>query len=87
MESHNSRQVKPKLDGDEYIEITSSLFQEILDTSYRSSNCMHLNFRVESRGRTVFLMKKGAKLEFKRNKKATKNIFEENKNNNEDHMG
>ena len=86
MESHNSRKIMPKLAGDEYIEITSSLLQEIFDTSYRSSNYIHLNFLLESRGRAVFLMKKGAKLEFKRNKKANKDIFEEDKNNNEDRM-
>ena len=86
MESHNERQIKPKIDGNEYIEITSSLLQEILGTSYRSSNENHLNLHVESRGRTIFLMKKGAKLEFKRSRRGVKDIFEEDKNNREDSM-
>ena len=86
MEIPNSRKIKPKLALDEYIEITSTPLQEILGTSYRSSNYIHLKFNLESRGRAVFLMKKGAKLEFKRNKKANKDIFEEDKNKYEDRM-
>ena len=84
--SHNSRKNNAKTSRDEYIEITSSLLQEILDTSYSSSNYIHLNFHLESRGRAVLLMKKGAKLEFKRNKKANKDTFGEDKKNNEDRM-
>ena len=58
-----------------------SLLQEIFGTSYRSSNDIYLNLHVESRGRTIFMMKKGEKLELKRSRRGVKDIFEEDKNN------
>ena len=76
MECHNDRKVVMKLEDCGFIEIMPDLYEEIINSAYRSSKSKYSNIKIESRGRTVFLMKKGTNLEFKRKRRVIKNIFE-----------
>ena len=44
LESHERRKVKPKLDGDEYIEVVPELLKEILDVTYYTSK--HVSLKI-----------------------------------------
>ena len=76
MECHNDRKIVMKLEESGFIEIMPDLYEEIINSAFRSSKSKYSNITIESRGRAVFLMKKGANLEFKRERRVIKNIFE-----------
>ena len=76
MECHNDRKVVIKLEDSGFIEIMPDLYEEIFNSAYRPSKSKYSNVTIESRGRAVFLMKKEANLEYKKERRVTKNIFE-----------
>ena len=76
MECHNYRKVVMKLEDSGFIEIMQYLYEEIVNSAYRSSKSKYSNITIESKGRAVFLLKKGANLEFKKERRIIKNIFE-----------
>ena len=77
-EAHKKRMSREVAEDSEKIEIRADILEELMKTNYESSKFHWHIYSIESKGRTIYLLKKSSKLDFARRKRKPYQVeFEE----------